>query len=168
MRVRRLEPTEVALLHSFRLRGLKESPEAFGATYEEESTMSEEAVRSRFSCTDENFVVGAFDEEGRLLGIAGFFREKRLKARHKGVIYGMYVAPEARGRGAGRALLSAVIERCKSLAGLEQINLDVVTVNEAARNLYLSQGFRIYALEKNALKHNGKSYDLEHMVLQLG
>jgi ribosomal protein S18 acetylase RimI-like enzyme len=80
----------------------------------------------------------------------------------------MYVAPESRGKGVGRALLSSLIERGKSLAGLEQLGLDVVTVNEAARGLYLSQGFEIYALEREAMKHDGEYYDVEHMVLRLG
>jgi RimJ/RimL family protein N-acetyltransferase len=168
MKVRLLEPTEAEHFRSFRLRGLKESPEAFGSTYAAESVLSAEEARSRFPSTAENFVLGAFDTGGRLIGVAGFYREESLKLRHKGVIWGMYVAPEARGRGAGRALISAIIERCEALDGLEQITLDVVTVNEAARRLYLSQGFRIYALEREAMKQDGEYYDVEHMVLRLG
>lgn len=167
MEIRTLEPTEAELFHSFRLRGLKESPEAFGSTYAEESGMSPEEVRRRLPHTDENFVLGAFSEEGRLRGVAGFYRDTHLKLRHKGVIWGMYVAPEARGGGVGRALLSAVIARGQSLPGLERIILDVVTVNAAARGLYLSQGFQLYALEREAMKQDGKYYDLEHMALQL-
>lgn len=129
--------------------------------------MTAEEVRRRFPCAEGNFVVGAFDEGGQLVGVAGFYREKHLKLLHKGVVWGMYVAPEARGRGVGRALLSAVIERARSLAGLEQIVLDVVTVNEAARSLYRAQGFQVYALEQRAMKQAGEYYDVEHMVLPL-
>ena len=168
MRIRALEPADLELFHSFRLSGLRESSEAFGSTFAEESVMPAEVRRSRFRCTDENFVLGAFGEESRLVGVAGFHRETHLKLRHKGFVWGMYVAPESRGTGVGRALLSSLIERGKSLPGLEQICLDVVTVNEAARNLYLSQGFRIYALEREAMKQDGEYYDVEHMVLRLG
>jgi RimJ/RimL family protein N-acetyltransferase len=167
MKIRSLEPTDAELFHTFRLSGLKDSPEAFGSTYAEESAMSPDEVRRRLPCTDENFVLGAFSEEGQLIGVAGFYRGTRLKLRHKGVIWGMYVAPGARGGGVGGALLSAVIERGKSLPGLERINLDVVTVNAAARGLYLSQGFQIYALERAAMKQDGNYYDLEHMALHL-
>ena len=167
MRIRTLEPSDVGLFHSFRLRGLREDPEAFGSTFEEESVMSAEARRSRFHCTDENFVLGAFGEEGQLIGVAGFYRDAHLKLRHKGFVWGMFVSPESRGRGVGRALLSSVIERGRSLPGLEQICLDVVTAKEAARGLYLSQGFQVYALEREAMKHDGRYYDLEHMVLRL-
>jgi RimJ/RimL family protein N-acetyltransferase len=167
MRIRALEPSDVELFYPFRLRGLRESPEAFGSTFAEESVMSAEVRRSRFHCTDENFVLGAFGEDGQLIGVAGFYRETHLKLRHKGFVWGMYVSPESRGRGVGGALLTAVIERARALPGLEQICLDVVTVNEAARGLYLSQGFQVYALEREAMKQDGEHYDVEHMVLRL-
>jgi RimJ/RimL family protein N-acetyltransferase len=167
MRIRTLEPPDVELFYSFRLRGLRENPEAFGSTFAEESVMPPEVRRSHFHCTDENFVLGAFGEDGQLIGVAGFYRATHLKLRHKGFVWGMYVPPESRGRGVGRALLSAIIERGKSLPGLEQICLDVVTVNEAARHLYLSQGFQVYALEREAMKQDGEYYDVEHMVLRL-
>ena len=167
MRIKTLGPSDVELFHSFRLRGLRENPEAFGSTFAEESVMSAEARRSHFHCTEENFVLGAFGEGGQLIGVAGFYREAHLKLRHKGVVWGMYVSPESRGRGVGRALLSSLVERGRSLPGLEQIGLDVVTVNEAARDLYLSQGFQIYALERQAMKQDGEYFDLEHMVLRL-
>ena len=167
MRIRTLEPPDVELFYPFRLRGLQENPEAFGSTFAEESAMSAEARRSHFHCTDENFVLGAFGEDGELIGVAGFYRAAHLKLRHKGFVWGMYVSPESRGRGVGGALLSSIIERGRSLPGLEQICLDVVTVNGAARSLYLSQGFQVYALEREALKQDGEYYDLEHMVLRL-
>ena len=167
MRIRTLEPADVELFYSFRLRGLRDNPEAFGSTYAEESDLPAEARHSHFHCTDENFVLGAFGEDGQLIGVAGFYRATRLKLRHKGVVWGMYVSPESRGRGVGGALLLAIIERGRSLPGLEQISLDVVTVNETARGLYLSQGFQVYALEREAMKQDGQYYDLEHMVLRL-
>lgn len=167
MNVRRIETSEAELFHSFRLRGLRECPAAFGSTYEQEAAMPAEAVRGRFPCADENFVLGAFDDGGRLVGVAGFYRMEAVKARHKGVVWGMYVAPEARGRGVGGALLAELIERCRGLAGLEQLTLDVVVPNDAARSLYLRSGFRVLALEEEAMKHEGVYYSVEHMALRL-
>jgi ribosomal protein S18 acetylase RimI-like enzyme len=79
----------------------------------------------------------------------------------------MYVAPEARGQGVGKALLQEVISRASELAGLEQINLMVVTTNIAARRLYLSLGFRVYGLEYHAMKRGDVYWDEELMVLVL-
>ena len=164
MKIRRLKGSEAELFHAFRLQGLKECPAAFGATYEEEASVSADAVRSRFPRTRENFILGAFDEGGQLIGVVGFFRFEAPKVRHKGMIWGMYVAPDGRGQGVGKSLLAGVIERCRTLVGLEQILLDVVIPNEAARNLYLGRGFRITALEEKAMKYEGVYFDVEHMV----
>ena len=155
------------MFHSFRLQGLLESPEAFGSTYEEESVLSAEMVKNRFSCTDEQFVLGAFGTDGGLVGVAGFLREKKLKLRHRGMIWGMYVDPRHRGEGVGKALLRAIIEKCSPLPGLEQILLDVVIGKEAARHLYLSHGFQISSHVERVMKHNEVYYDVEHMVLHL-
>lgn len=45
MRIKTLEPSDVELFYSFRLRGLMENPEAFGSTFAEESVMSALAAR---------------------------------------------------------------------------------------------------------------------------
>lgn len=168
MHLKQLQASEAELFHRFRLRGLRECPAAFGSTYDEEAALSAAAVRERFPCTAENFVLAAFDEQEQLIGVAGFFRLEALKVRHKGVVWGMYVAAEGRGGGIGQALLAGIIERCRSLAGLEQILLDVVLPNDAARQLYLRSGFRVAALEEAAMKHDGVYYAVEHMVLHLG
>lgn len=167
MEVRPLESSESELFHAFRLRGLRECPEAFGSTYEEESAETPETVRGRFPCAEDNFVLGAFGPDGRLVGVAGFYRDKHLKLRHKGTVWGMYVDPSERGRGVGRALLAAVVGRAGRLAGVERVALSVTVGVEAARRLYLAQGFRVYAVEEKAMKKDGVYYDLEHMVLEL-
>ena len=84
-------------------------------------------------------VAGAF-VEAELVGMAGFFREKHLKARHKGRIRGVYVRADYRGRGIGRALLVAGLERVKAIPGLEQVILSVTSSQAAARDLYRPLG----------------------------
>ena len=54
---------------------------------------------------------------------------------------GIFVEPDARGQGVGKALLHSVEERAVSL-GLEWIRLDVVDTNPRARALYDRQGYR--------------------------
>jgi len=53
----------------------------------------------------------------------------------------LWVAPAARGRGVGEALVNAVLEWAKD-AGHEQVMLWVVEGNSAAESLYLRTGFR--------------------------
>ncbi len=76
-------------------------------------------------------------------------------------------APEARGQGLGKALMSAAIERASKIPDLEHLMLSVVTTKEAARKLYLSLGFHIYGVEKEALKLGELVLDEELMSLKL-
>ena len=168
MDIRTLTESDAQTFRAVRLRALTEEPEAFGATLEEElATPLEEIVR-RFRetwCDTDNFVLGAWEHQ--LIGMVGFTRAQRLKRRHIGSIWGTYVVPESRGRGAGKALLSEVIARASRLPGLEQIHLSVVTTNLAARTLYASFWFDSFGVERRALKVDGRYFDEEHMSLRL-
>ena len=101
--MRPLDAAEAGAFQALRLRGLREDPAPFAATYEEDAALSPEAVRDRFPAEEERFVLGAFDGAGRLVGAVGFSRERRAKTRHWGEVWGMYVAAEARGRAIWRA-----------------------------------------------------------------
>jgi GNAT superfamily N-acetyltransferase len=54
----------------------------------------------------------------------------------------VFVRDEARGIGAGRALIQALIDQCRE-DGFERILMDTGTPLKAAQNLYLSMGFRL-------------------------
>ncbi|WP_197479962.1 GNAT family N-acetyltransferase [Paenibacillus swuensis] len=86
------------------------------------------------------------------------------KMEHKGKIWGTYVLPEYRGHGIGRKLLDEIISRSKRIEGICQVNLGVITFNEAAMKLYESYGFKSYGLEINSMKHNGTYFDEQLMT----
>ena len=90
-----------------------------------------------------------------------------MKERHKGRIYGVYVTASQRGKGVGRALVAALIERAKQDSSLEQILLAVATSQDAARQLYRNFGFETYGTEPNALKVGSTYIDEDHMVLRI-
>jgi ribosomal protein S18 acetylase RimI-like enzyme len=102
--------------------------------------------------TFENFTLGAFSDEGELIGTVGFKRDLFVKLKHKGLIFRMYVSEKAKGQGLGRKLLRATIERAMQGEGLRQIYLTVVATNHRAKNLYLSEGFEIFAVERNSIQ----------------
>ncbi|MEO9057535.1 MAG: GNAT family N-acetyltransferase [Ktedonobacteraceae bacterium] len=171
MDVRILTEADAEAFWNFRLRALRDHPESFGASYEEilERGIAgvAQGLRRKEVATD-NVTFGAFDTSaGTLVGIAGFHREEQIKRQHKGVIWGMYVPQELRGKGIGKALLQAAIAYAKTLPGVEQINLNVVLINKEARQLFLSQGFETYGLERHALKLHDRYFDQEHMALRL-
>ena len=102
--------------------------------------------------TVENFTLGAFSDEGELLGTVGFRRELFVKLKHKGVIFRMYVSEKAKGQGLGRKLLKACMDRAMQDKTLKQIYLTVVATNHRAKNLYLSEGFETFAVERNSIQ----------------
>ncbi len=149
------------------MRALQDNPEAFGSTYEETQQRGKESFRQRLrQPRTETFYVGAFEDE-RLVGIVGFFRESGTKGQHKGYIISMYVAPEQRGSGVGKALVTEAIAQARTIPGLEQLLLAVVTTNTAARRLYLSLGFEVYGTEPRALRQDDQYWDEELMILRL-
>jgi ribosomal protein S18 acetylase RimI-like enzyme len=90
-----------------------------------------------------------------------------LKQQHKGRIFGVYVAAAARGKGMGRALVMALVERARQDPSLEQILLAVATCQNAAKQLYRSCGFETYGTEPNALKVGSRYIDEDHMILRI-
>jgi len=165
MEIRQLSAEDAAVYQALRLFGLEESPSAFGASYSEEVDRPLEVVADRLR-DERNYVVGAFAGDGRLVGIATLRREEREKLRHKAHVFGMFVLPQQRGQGAGRALLERLIERAREW-GVRQLDLGVTASNEAAVGLYQSCGFERYGLERDAFKVGGEFYDVAYMALRL-
>ena len=109
---------------------------------------------------------GAFEDDA-LAGSAGIFRARHPKAAHRMQLWGMYVAPEHRGRGLGTHLLDAAIAHARSLRGIAWIDLGVTTAAEAARRLYERAGFTMWGTQRDALRAEGHGVDEHHMALPL-
>lgn len=153
IQVRRLTPADAALYRAIRLEALQHNAEAFSSTFEAESGQPLGWFADRLAGSD---VFGAF-LESTLLGVAGFRVQQGRKETHKGMLWGMYVRPQARNAGIGRRLVEAVLDRARQR--VELIQTSVVSDNERARRLYASLGFAEYGIEKNALKQDGRYYD---------
>ena len=154
--IRRLaqeNPDDAGLYRDIRLEALRASPEAFGSTFETENAQPLNWFFDRLGTTT---VLGAFSDM-KLVAMAGFAIQQGQKRTHKGLLWGMYVRPVARGTGVGRRLIEAVLDVARR--HVELIQLTVVQDNEQARRLYASLGFVDYGLEKHSLKQDGRYYD---------
>src|SRR5260221_3884565 len=152
MEIRLLTTNDAKAWWHLRLEALQNDPASFADSAEEHQNTTVERARERLgaSAPDRNFVVGMF-ESGKLAGTAGFYRHQHIKERHKGNIWGVYVRPESRGKGAARALMQEIIRRAREIDGLEQILL-VASAHLPARKLYEAIGFEAYGVEPRSLK----------------
>ena len=167
MEIRYLTSEDAGEWLRLRLEALQGDPEAFSASFEEYQPLTLEEVRKRLGLDSKDvFVVGAF-ESGRLQGCAGFYREKGLKTRHKGCIWGVYVTPEKRGARVGKRILETLLQRGRALDGIHQILLSVAVTQTAALRLYRSVGFTSYGCEPHALKIGERFIDEEFMLLRV-
>jgi ribosomal protein S18 acetylase RimI-like enzyme len=166
LNVRDVTVDDAEEFRALRLRALREEPEAFGSSWEEESQRSLEQTIARLQASD-TIALGGFDDAGKLVGMVRLWREDGIKTHHKANIISMYVAPEVRGLGLGRMLLDAAIARARATPGIEQLVLAVVTVNAPARSLYRAAGFEVYGVEPRALKLGERYLDEEYMMLIL-
>ncbi|MBD8903783.1 GNAT family N-acetyltransferase [Methylobacterium bullatum] len=162
-RITRLTAADAIAFRNLRLNGLREHPDAFGASWEDEAAQSE----AQFSDRLESAVVfGVRSEDGTELdGIVGLYFSQEAKINHKAILWGMYVSACKRGSGIGSALLNAAIFHATT--AVEEVKLTVGTSNASAYRLYNAAGFRQYGIEQRALKVGDRYYDEALMSLVL-
>lgn len=164
MQLRRLVPDDGPVYRALRLRALREVPDAFTSSYEEEVQQPPQVAAARLASPLYTFW-GAWQGQ-ELYGMVGLEHEKRARNRHKGTVIGMYVAPEVTGQGVGRALLEALLAQARA-QGLASLVLTVTEGNARAQRLYAAVGFRSFGLEPDAIRIDGRSLAKNHMHLDL-
>lgn len=134
--VTRLDEGDWERLAEIRLRALRSDPEAFASSLAREEMFREQHWRMRLRSSP--WWV-ATPQEGPPVGLVCLIEEPGSPGTDRHVV-ALWVAPEARNRGVGTALLAAA-EREALEVGAETLSLWVREGDEAARRLYDALGF---------------------------
>ena len=157
-------PTDAAAYRQVRLRALEEVPPAFGSLPEDEPDLVQTAAR--LAPGDDRCFFGAF-QGGRLIGVVRLSRYEASNEKHRAYLGGLFVLPDFRGAGHGRALVQAALNRAADSPGLRRVNLSVVAQQETAIRLYQSFGFHLYGTEPETFSKHGQFYDEHLMTLSI-
>lgn len=170
MVVTRIQPEEWALLRDMRLLALHDAPEAFGQSYENAAAESELEWRSTAraaSAGDRRAWFFARPEGGVPSGgrpaELGMVQARR-RPPDDCLVFSMWVAPEARRAGVGRALIGAAADWARSWGG-RRIVLWVTGANERAMRFYERIGFRLLSDGPDA--ESGRAFGAFAMELPL-
>lgn len=171
MRARSLTPDDAAAYVALRREMLLDAPWAFLADPDTDRGSDVEGVRASLARSDYG-IAGVFDDGGRLVAAAGVVRESMRKRRHVAVVWGVYASPSARGRGAGRAVVSHALTIARHFAPpVTWAQLSVSARSPEAQALYASLGFVAWGREPDALRvdeaEGEAGADEVHMALRL-
>ena len=120
---------------------LTTDPEAFCATPESDPALDPVHVRPRLevpSLTGHGVVLGAYT--GELVGLLGLAPEERA-GQQALRLWGYFVVPKMRGKGAGQALLETAVALARKDPDIAWLDLEVRRGSRAAIALYRSVGF---------------------------
>lgn len=140
VRLRRVEAGDGLLLKRVRLAALEESPDAFSSKLAVEATRSDSewAVRAEAGSIGASRITVFAEGVQGVVGLVGGFRETNSSTTVE--LVSMWVSPNARRAGVGRALVAAIIDWARDTAASE-VALGVAEGNAAAERLYAAMGF---------------------------
>ena len=137
------------------------------ATLETKLRTSEERLEWMTARSPRHPVMVAVDDDGEVLAWAALNPFNARAAYDHVVEFSIYVAREARGRGVGNALLTALIERARAI-GFHKIVLAGFPFNERGVKLYERHGFRTVGIYHEQGMLDGKWVDVILMEKMLG
>jgi len=107
------------------------------------------------------------EENGEALGFAYASAFRPRPAYRYTAEDSVYVAPQAIGRGVGRALLQAVIDRCEALGVRQLMAIIGDSGNAASIGLHRSLNFRVLGVGKSVGYKRGRWLDIVWMQREL-
>ncbi len=140
-----------------RLQALATDPQAFEASYADQRTQPDAYWKSQLTdaATNRGSLLLFATQGQRPVGVIGALVTEEPHLAH---IRAAFVAPAARGRGVGTALLEAVLHDLRREPAIQTVRLSVNAAQVAAVTLYGRCGFGIVA-DDRATFGDGQAYD---------
>lgn len=161
--IRQLGAEDAGGFRALRLKALVSAPTAFASSYEEDAALTDEMLRARLVAAP-SAVFAAFAGE-EMVGMAGFAALSGPKRRHRGLLWGVFVEADQRGRGIARRLVEQIVAHARQHVLV--LEAGVTSGNDSARGLYESLGFRHYGTLSKALRIDDAFYDEVLLSLDL-
>ncbi|MFF6947614.1 GNAT family N-acetyltransferase [Streptomyces iakyrus] len=152
LRIREMTPADCDRVAEVRVGGWRSAYHGLvPQSYLDRLSVEEDAERRReYLAQGDGSIVNlvAEDTGGEIVGWVchGPYREGEVRTE-EAELYALYVHPDRKGRGVGRALLTESVARC-SAAGHGRLLLWVLKENDRARRFYERAGFRADGAEE--------------------
>ncbi len=162
-----LAPSDAEIYQAFRRLMLNDSPWAFTATEHDDIALDLEFLRSALA-DPENAILAIKGGDGSesLLASAGIYRMRNPKFSHRAKLWGVFVHPQHRGRGLGRAVVEAAVNLAQAWSGVAFIDVGVSANSPEAHAIYRKLGFVEWGREPETTQHLGKRFDEIFMSLR--
>lgn len=158
MDITRLTPDDAPRFLALRQAMFDSEAMSFRGAAADDAALGEAAWRERLARDHVYAVV----REGEWLAVGGLSRLAGEKLDHKGLVWGMYALPAARGTGAAARILDRLEEAAREL-GLRQLQLTLMADNARAKALYERHGYVLYAIEPHSVRR-GDAYADEALM----
>lgn len=164
----RLGPNDANRYMVLRKRMLADSPWAFSASPDDDIALDSAFLRSALAQSDNAIIAIESDvDTTSLVAAAGIYRGKHPKFSHRARLWGIFVHPDHRGRGLGRAVTSAALDLARTWNGVEHIDVGASENSPAALHIYQSLGFIEWGREPESTQHDGQRYDEVFLSLRI-
>lgn len=159
--IRKLPQSRWRDYRKIRLEGLKNDPQAFASSYEEEVEFAADVWVKRVH----NAIFALIDDVP--VGVITYIIPQRRKVKHTSDINGFYVSSEYRHRGIGTALLRKAISMIREVPGIRKVNLSVSATQIPAISMYYREGFVKVGEARDQFNVDGKFSNEVYMELFL-
>ncbi|MEX0930565.1 MAG: GNAT family N-acetyltransferase [Candidatus Paceibacterota bacterium] len=145
-----------------KLEALRNEPLAFSPGIEAYESYTDEDWQEELDKgqTPPSMMLFAEEEDTeKLIGMIGIRFYELPRFQHNAGLQALYVTPEMRGQGVGKALVSEALNVIADNKQIENIVCEIVSSQEASLALHKELGFEVVGTLKKFISHEGEYYD---------